>query len=147
MNQNIRINCYLLFSLSIGRSLNHQLVVPRTFPKILRRQKLWICVVCKLSDIWQSHISTQITSFIIILFKYVNQGPDPADRSTWLEGYNMYRNDSNSSKLAIFMKYWCCRWMKLNKSQNKSSDIETKVIISLVYASLNQQQIPWKNLE
>lgn len=37
--------------------------------------------------------------------------------------------------------------MKLNNSQNQSSDIETKVIISLVYASLNQQQIPCKNLE
>ncbi|KAJ7403922.1 hypothetical protein WISP_148761 [Willisornis vidua] len=34
---------------------------------------------------------------------YVNQGCDPAARSTQLEGYNMYRNDSKSqdSKLAI----------------------------------------------
>lgn len=37
--------------------------------------------------------------------------------------------------------------MKLNDSRNKSSDIETKVIIILVYAPLSQQQILCKNLE
>lgn len=36
--------------------------------------------------------------------------------------------------------------MKLNNSQYKSSDNETKVLISLFYAPLNGQPIPCNNL-
>lgn len=84
-----------------------------------------------------------------MLFRYVNQGPDPADRSTQLEGYSVYMNDSNSqnSNQVIFMKYWGRGLMKLNNSQYKSSDIESKVFISLFYAPLNGQSIPCNNLE
>lgn len=39
---------------------------------------------------WQHHIFTQVSSFLILLFRQVNQSHDPADRATYLEGCNIY---------------------------------------------------------
>lgn len=59
----------------------------------------------------------------------------------------MYMNDSNNqnSKQGIFMKYWDLRLKKVDNSQYKNSDIETKIPISHYYDLLNGHTILQNN--